>query len=318
MFNKKERKESIHLIENHGACLSIELGNYAELFCKKHTSAQTLSVEEQSAFKNEYSCLRDYVFGLNPGLIYGTMLQTALNYYSLEEQQQINKSPAVSLMHDSFSELLKNAIDSFLLQKLAFAKTNTKEYSSSLKINTENTLYFYLTVDNLVQDKVSLIFKDSGAGFSEQMLASLATKESQLAYVAERSNRVKAYTEGLFGGAGLGLRQLICQILTGQELQRGSYSNSLSPGNQVARTAHPLLDSSLSFLNCSEHGGACIKITTRRAPLLLEEVVFYSSLLNRKHECSITLDYPSKKIKNQSLLLDNSEENDADNRPIFR
>ena len=114
MFDDEEPQDSIRLTDKHEVCLSIDLGYYAELFCKKNTTTQALSAAEQRAFKSEQTRLRDYVSYFNTGLLYETMLNTALSNYSPKEQQKIRQSPAVSLMHDSFSELLKNAIDSSL------------------------------------------------------------------------------------------------------------------------------------------------------------------------------------------------------------
>ncbi len=290
---------------NHEARIEIDLSKYCVLFCKKNTQNSPLSSEEEAAFKIEFSKLSQYFLYSQAGFIYENMLDEALNTFAENERTAIRKSPAIYLMHDSFSELLKNSIDAFLLGRLLEAKDQSRATSiTPFSTSSESTFpdsndYWTEDVDNILhfrlevtssEDQVSLIFTDSGPGFSDDFLENLSGEDHQLKYINQRKQHGYSPIKGLLGGRGLGLRQIICQILSGEELKP----------NAKNIQKHPILDSAIYFYNCPENFGACVKITTQKAPLLLENLTYNSQgnqlAGDQKEEDEVTMTLPPGKF----------------------
>lgn len=110
MFEEHEGKHTLVTTDEHTIRLQLDFSQYVDLFCKKNLSLADFSQQE---FDKEFNNLITYLSYFNTGLIYRAMLDEVLATFSPNEAEKIRKSPAISLMHDSFAELLKNSIDAF-------------------------------------------------------------------------------------------------------------------------------------------------------------------------------------------------------------
>ena len=102
-----------------------------------------------------------------------------------------------------------------------------------------------LSKENLIRLKI----QDNGRGFPEIFLKKMQSKDTKARYLLEKGSSKQAYASSdvsmprLFGGAGIGLRSLIKQVLAGQKL-----------------------DNDITFDNLREESGAVIVITTPLKP----------------------------------------------------
>lgn len=249
-FEDRRPPMSARLIkqDNQSATVEMDLAEYLPLFRAANTGKIARGSQEYKKFQIAHATLLNYFNGMGGLNLIASMEDACLAHYSQEDRLKIINAPAYTLLHDSFRELLKNAVDAFLEHYLQ----NLDDESTKIKFN------FDVQAHN--NDEVSLIFSDSGTGFSTEILKNLENENKQLNYIhtRQRSKKRVEGTVGLLGGGAFGLRQLIHQVLTGKELK---------PGIKISRSR--LFDSKILFSNDNNKycRGGSIAITTSVAPI---------------------------------------------------
>ena len=245
---------SIEVPENkseHSATLVIDFGAYIELFRKVNrqeaTPEDTIQFNELKKSLVQQTSNTLLGAGTQKGMSYllQGLFDEIIDKYYLQEQEMIRKSPAFQNLGDGCHELVKNAIDVFLQHCL--------EHPEIIK----NTLEFDMRIE-LSEQHVKITFQDSGPGFPPSLLNKWQTSEDQITYVNTKAVSIKKQQEiqGLLGGQGLGLRQLMCQSLT---------ATKLNP-NTIAEKPEGF-DAKMRFSNGeSPFSGAKIEIETQTMP----------------------------------------------------
>lgn len=233
--------------DNQSSTVEIDLAEYLPLFRVANTAKIDRESQKYKEFRSAHAALFAYFDGMGSSNLMAEMEDICLERYSEAERLKIINSPAYTLLHDSFRELLKNSVDVFLEHHLQ----NPHDTSTKVKFNFDVQAY---------KDGIRLIFSDSGSGFSREILKDLENEDKQLQYIHthQRSKKRSEGAVGLLGGGAFGLRQLIHQVLTGNELK---------PGKKIPRSR--LFDSGIFFSNGTNnycHGGS-IAITTSLAPI---------------------------------------------------
>ncbi|MBP6917846.1 MAG: hypothetical protein KBB94_02900 [Legionellaceae bacterium] len=242
-------REHIELFreDNESITVEMDLQHYLPLFLRKNGRGRPLDDREQADFSNTLYEFNDHFAGVGAEDLMESIKALLLQKYSEEEQVALLASPAFNLIYDAYTEIFKNAIDVFLMQHME--DPSNRSTKVALNINVEK---FY--------DQVNITFSDSGPGFPEPILDKLNTEENQLEYSEEHQGSQKRADkyEGMMGGSGRGLRNIIALVLSGEPLH---------PGQKVRRASH--FESEIRFTNGDNQylPGACIDITTQLEPI---------------------------------------------------
>ncbi len=197
--------------------------------------------------------LTEQVSGVSGAILWEKLAECALNdaisrhQLSKDEAKAITNSPIYEFMKKSFVEITKNVMDEAILGD-----------NPQLELN--------LSIDASHPDRFSLILADNGRGFPVEFLKKIATLEGKDTYIlgaGSEKQRVEKKLAGkeippLFGGAGLGLRDLMAQVVHGAELA--------GPGKLYTIYEKPDI-AEIEFRNHPRGSGAVIEITTSRAPV---------------------------------------------------
>lgn len=226
--------------------LEIDLSSYLNVFYKINTQGEAASPVVKKLFDELHEKLWNMNAEFLGSALFNEMLEKALEKYPETTQEEIQNSPACSLLHDSGREIIKNTIDVFLENHL---KHNDRQTTLQLNLNIED-----------LGDKVQVTFSDNGAGFND--VNQWSNEQKQLAYVSKHtySQKKDNQVRGLLGGGGFGIRHLIHQILIGTTLSHRT--QPIRPKNYEA---------SMTFANgIGVLKGAAIQITTQKRPLILD------------------------------------------------
>jgi len=186
--------------------------------------------------------------------LWSDILTAATQGLSSEETNKIETSPASTCLKKSFVEIVKNACDERILN-------HSDTGSSIVKLN--------LVIDTTVPDKISMTITDNGRGFPQPFLDKVASPSLRDNYMRSPGSE-KERGLSLFGGAGLGLRNLIAEVEHGADLDKLHIIKKYHIEN---------LDPKITFDNNREGSGASITITMSDMPLQL--------LAEKKHELDI-------------------------------
>ncbi|MDP3562016.1 MAG: hypothetical protein Q8R83_07560 [Legionellaceae bacterium] len=238
--------------KNGSTTLDIDLTEYLRLVKTINTSDISLYSTKYKRYLRLYNELSEIT---NPvGMLQDKMTDGVLTKFTEEEQQIIFASPGYNLLHDSFFEILKNAID-------AVIEYHLKDHRND---NTHVYLNFNIEISN---NEIIMTFLDAGPGFPPDFLLTVENERQQLNYLINNhwgnSDKKKRKLKGLLGGAGQGVHHLIFQILTGREFN-----------SRIAPVRSPDFSSAIKFSNNGASGfpGAKIEITTQKSPFLINEV----------------------------------------------
>ncbi len=242
-------REHIELFREEDRSITVEmdLQHYLPLFLRSNGHGRPLNSKEQETFNNKLLDFNEHFAGVGAEDLMEDIKELLLQKYSAEEKVALQASPAFNLIYDAYTEIFKNAIDVFLEQHMEDPSNASTKVA--LNINVEK---FY--------DQVNITFSDSGPGFPKPILDKLNTEKSQLEYSEEHQGSQKraAKCQGMMGGGGRGLRNIVALVLSGEPLH---------PGKKVRRASH--FESEIHFTNGNNPycPGACIDIATQLAPI---------------------------------------------------
>jgi hypothetical protein len=228
--------------------VELDLSDYLPLFLRANGQGKPLNDNEEALFNEKFAQFSEYFAGLGASDTIEDIKDAFLARYTPEEQSIIQNSPAFNFMSNCFIEVFKNTIDSFLQHYL----NNPTDPNTKISLN----------INLIARDPViGLSFSDSGPGFPPDIL-NLKDEKKQLDYIEARGKSKKRSGPvkyvGLMGGAGRGLRDILCPVITGELLE---------PGIKPQRPEG--YESKIRFSNDtnSYFHGASIEIITQIAPI---------------------------------------------------
>jgi hypothetical protein len=248
--------------------LSINLTDYiAILFEEKKNSSN----EIRKKINQIYQDLCNELSGFDACFFTNEFFIKLFDSLDIVQKQRMMKSPMIYILSNSLFEILKNSINSWIdnyflhFAKQGFDPTFSHVVRLCVKVS-------------LTTDSIEVSLEDNGGGFSKELLEYFAEKENQILYVRRGykdlgkkpiKRQRETYLYHYFGGASLGLRILLCGILTNQ-------NNPLCMWFEMDATDFKSYlrdpDYSICFAN-GESGGALITLTTPiegPAPLITE------------------------------------------------
>lgn len=241
--------------------------------------------DDEASFLAHRNAIEEMVSGVLGGDLWTQMLNAALDNavehgrLSTSARRVIEESPACAFMVSSFVEIVKNLMDEAILGHYESGKNPKLELSLSIDISSP--------------DRIGLTIADNGRGFPPAFLEKNSTPAGRDAYILEVGSKKPNYDKSLptlFGGAGLGLRILMAEVLYGDALT--------GPGRLKPKYQKPLI-SEISLGKSDHSSGALIQITTSKTPLK-ERVV------ETHHAPAIQLSMPPKKPKKQPTATPDS------------
>ncbi len=256
--------------------IKLDLKDYVRAFDAK-MSAEGSATEAQAAkaFNMEFKKIYDSLDGLLGATIWMDVLDEATHALPEEQRHAIEKSPAATMMSESFLELLKNSVGEAIERYYDSGKEIPAEITLSLDIDTASN-----------PREVVMQVTDSGRGFrNKAFLEEINTEQGQKDYVDKSHGSERAIPSDrppLFGGQGRGLRILIAD----------KDGDALEESGRVKRYEKPEV-SHIAFGNArDERGhikGAQITLTTSIEPreLLVNKALDYKeSMQNIRQDVS--------------------------------
>ena len=301
MFERKhETSDELISIRPSGkgrAVMSIDLRLYTQTYLTYQAALQRREDPVQLAYlKQKFQNLRDgfshCISGVVGSLLWGQMLEHATVGFSKSRMSTLETTPAVAFLEEHFIELVKNIMDESVL---GYNPLDSRPITLSMAID-----------DFSDPDNITLMFEDTGRGFSAAFLEKTTTIAAKEAYIQAHARMKKPIQSNvhppLFGGEGRGLRMLMANIMYGDDL--------VSPGHREHRYTRPET-SEIIFENKFNEPGAVILITTSKNPLETKENTLddetKSVLLELPHARQ-TLQTPFNIKKELRILQNNSPE----------